>query len=149
MPKSLNGQLERSSDMEMDILPHTTTTTISSTNNNLNAKLQDVYETIDILAGGIQALNEDAQRLSTESLGLHVKAEDLNHDFQTLKLSIQETNAFLDGFKPNQEILSQDVASLKQKVEDIQYVSYDGMIIWKISGFKEKMSKVFVVHLFR
>ncbi|CAF1159666.1 unnamed protein product [Rotaria sordida] len=43
------------------------------------------------------------------------------------------------GIKPNQEILHQDVASLKQKVEDMQYISYDGTLIWKITAVKEKM----------
>ncbi|CAF4286818.1 unnamed protein product, partial [Rotaria sordida] len=42
----------------------------------------------------------------------------------------------------NQEILQQDVASLKQKVDDMQYVSYDGTLIWKITSLHEKMSKV-------
>ncbi|CAF4772212.1 unnamed protein product, partial [Rotaria sp. Silwood2] len=43
------------------------------------------------------------------------------------------------GVKPNQEILQQDVASLKQKIDDMQYVSYDGTLIWKITSFLEKM----------
>jgi hypothetical protein len=54
----------------------------------------------------------------------------------------------LDGIKPNQEILQQDVASLKQKVDDMQYVSYDGTLIWKISGFREKMSTFRIKCLF-
>jgi hypothetical protein len=135
--------------MEIDILPHTTTTMISSTNDKSNAQLQQVYETIDTLAGGLQALNDDTQRLSNESLELHIKAEDLNLSLAALKLSIQEENAFLGGIKPNQEILNQDVATLKEKVEDMQSVSYDGMIIWKITSFKERMSKIFTLHLFR
>jgi chromosome segregation ATPase len=121
---------------------------ISSANDNLSEQLQEIYKTIDILAGGIQALNDDTQRLSNESLRLQIKNEELNRDLAALKLSIQEENAFLDGVKPNQQILNQDVASLKQKVEDMQYVSYDGTLIWKISAFKEKMGKVFLVHLF-
>jgi len=147
--KSSNDQYERSSGMEIDFLSHPTTTMISSANDNRSAQLQEIYKTIDILAGGIQALNEDAQRLSDESLRLQIKEEELNRDFAALKLSIREENAFLDGVKPNQEILNQDVASLKQRVEDMQYVSYDGTIIWKISSFKEKLSEVSAIHLFR
>ncbi len=147
--KSSNDQHERSSDMETDIMPHTTTTMISSTNDKSNAQLQQVYETIDILAGGLQTLNDETQRLSNESLELYIRAEDLNRNLAALKLSIQEENAFLDGIKPNQEILNQDVTTLKEKVEDMQYVSYDGMIIWKITGFKERMSKISTFHPFR
>jgi chromosome segregation ATPase len=149
MFKPSNDQHEKSSGMEIDTLPHTTMTMSSSANGNFSAPLQEVYQTIDMLAGAMQALNEDAQRLSNESVRLHVQAEELNRNFAALKLSIQEDDAFLNGFKPNQEILNQDVSSLKQKVEDMESVSYDGSLIWKITAFKEKMSKVSIVPLFR
>jgi FtsZ-binding cell division protein ZapB len=100
-----------------------------------------VYETINILAGGIQTLNDDTQRLSGESIRLQSSVESLTNEFTSLKLSTQEQSAFLDGIRPNQEILQQDVASLKQTVDDMQYVSYDGTLIWKITSFREKMSK--------
>jgi FtsZ-binding cell division protein ZapB len=103
--------------------------------------MQEIYETINVLAGGIQTLNDDTQRLSSESIRMQTSIESLTQDFATLKLSVQEQSAFLDGIKPNQEILQQDVASLKQKVDDMQYVSYDGTLIWKITNFREKMSK--------
>ena len=141
--KSSNNQHEISSGMDIDILPVTTTTCmILSTNGHLNAQLEEVYKTIDILAGRIQALNEDSQRLSDQSLRLQIQAEELNNIFSTLNLSIEEQNIFINGIKPNQDILQQDVASLKQKVDDMQYISYDGILLWKIASFKEKMSKV-------
>jgi peptidoglycan hydrolase CwlO-like protein len=103
--------------------------------------MHEIYETINILASGIQTLNDDTQRLSSDSVRLQSTIESITIDFGSLKLSIQEQSAFLDDIKPNQEILQQDVASLKQKVDDLQYVSYDGTLIWKINSFHEKMSK--------
>jgi len=41
----------------------------------------------------------------------------------------------------NQTILQQDVASLKQKNDDIQGISDDGTLTWKITNFAEKMGK--------
>jgi hypothetical protein len=43
--------------------------------------------------------------------------------------------------KHNQDILNQDLISLKEKIDDMQNVSYDGTFVWKITSFKEKMSK--------
>ena len=121
---------------------HSATSSVSSTmNENISTEMQDVYETINILAGSFQTLNGDVQRLSSESLRLQNAIESLTQDFSTLKLSVEEQNAFLDGTRPNQEILQQDVASLSQKIGDMQYVSYDGTLIWKIVNFNEKMSK--------
>jgi predicted nucleic acid-binding Zn-ribbon protein len=121
---------------------------VTTTNENVSTQMQEIYETINILASGIQTLNDDTQRLSTDSIRLQTSIESLSQDFASLKLSIEEQGAFLDGIKPNQEILQQDVASLKQKVDDMQYVSYDGTLIWKISGFREKMSKFYLILLF-
>jgi chromosome segregation ATPase len=137
-------QPEGRSEMDVDNVPHATT----SLSSDANTQLKEVDETVDVLAGGVQALNEDAQRLSSESLRLHNKLDILTKDFAKLKLSIQEQNAYLDGLKPSQEILSQDVASLKQKIEDLQFVSYDGTYTWKISNFAEKMGEMFIDKIF-
>jgi chromosome segregation ATPase len=127
--------------MDVDTLPHTTT----SLADNTNVQFQEVSETIDVLAGGIQALNEDAQRLNNESLRLQNELDALTKDFAGLKLSIQEQTTFLDEIKPSQEILHQEAASLKQKIEDLQSVSDNGSLIWKISNVAEKMGRIFSI----
>jgi chromosome segregation ATPase len=87
-------------------------------------------------------LDEDSQRLNNESLYLKNSIDTLNKEFSALKLSIQEQNTFLDGLRPNQEILQQDLSSMKQKIEDSQFISYDGTLTWKISNVAGKMSQI-------
>ena len=143
--KTTNEQHERVSGMDIDmgssVGPQTASSMTVTTNEILSTQMQEIYETINILAGGIHTLNDDTQRLSSESVRIQSSVETLTQELAALKLSIQEQGAFLDGIKPNQEILQQDVGSLKQKVDDMQYVSYDGTLIWKITSFREKMSK--------
>jgi hypothetical protein len=57
-----------------------------------------------------------------------------------IKLSEEESCGFLQDIGPNLHVLIQDLASLKEKVNDMQYISYDGTLVWKIANFKEKMS---------
>ncbi|CAF5083404.1 unnamed protein product, partial [Rotaria magnacalcarata] len=57
--------------------------------------MQEIYETINILAGGIQTLNDDTQRLSSESIKLQSSIESLTQDIGSLKLSVQEKSSFL------------------------------------------------------
>jgi len=130
---------DRGSRMDVETFSHITT----SIPDNTNSQLEDVSETIDILAGGIQTLDEDSQRLNNESLYLKNSIDSLNKEFAALKLSIQEQNTFLDGLRPNQEILQQDLSSMKQKIEDSQFISYDGTLTWKISNVAEKMGQIF------
>jgi len=138
--KPSNEQHEKVSTMDVDVGQGGASSMITTTNENISTQMQEVYETVNILASGIQTLNDDTQRLSSDSIRLQTSIESLKQDFASLKISIQEQSAFLDGIKPNQEILQQDVASLKQTVDDMQYVSYDGTLIWKIINFREKMS---------
>ena len=139
-PKFVTDPVEGASAMDMD--NHPTTTTAAS--HNGNTQLKEVDDTVDVLDGGLQALSEDAQRLGSESLQLNNMLDALAKDFAKLKLSIQEQNAYLDGLKPSQEVLSQDLASITQKLEDLQSVSYDGTYIWKITNLGEKMGEMFV-----
>ncbi|UJR26901.1 hypothetical protein I4U23_008211 [Adineta vaga] len=68
--KSRNDQLERTSTMDVDMEPSgassmITTTTV--TTDTLNSQMQEIYETINVLASGIQTLNDDTQRISSDS----------------------------------------------------------------------------------
>jgi peptidoglycan hydrolase CwlO-like protein len=122
-------------------VPRAASSMAATTNENISAHMPETYETIDILAGRIQTLNDDTQRLSSDLVRIQSAIEALTQETAALKVSIQEQGAILDGIRPNQEILQQDVASLKQKVDDMQNVSYDGTLLWKITNVHEKMSK--------
>ncbi|CAF2813784.1 unnamed protein product [Rotaria sp. Silwood2] len=111
----------------------------AGTYNTATAQLQELYKMLNILSGSIEALNNDQERLSNESLQIQVTIPSLTEELSKVKLSIQESSSFLEGVKHNQDILNQDLASIEEKINDLQYVSYDGTFIWKITNFKEKM----------
>ncbi|CAF4997724.1 unnamed protein product, partial [Rotaria sp. Silwood1] len=102
--------------------------TTAETSNPGTAQLQGLYEMLNILSGGIETLNNDQQRLSNESLRIQVAIPTLTQELPKLKLSIEESNAFLEGVKHNQDILNQDLASVHEKIIDLLYVSYDGIL---------------------
>ncbi|UJR22219.1 hypothetical protein I4U23_025283 [Adineta vaga] len=122
--------------MDIDNFFHTTT----YSSEHHHAQLEEVCETIDILASGVETLNEDSKRLHNESVQLNNAIDLINKECAVIKLSIQEQNAYLDGLKPSQDILHQEIVSLQQKVEDSQAVSYDGTYTWKVSNYQEKMA---------
>ncbi len=130
-------------DSPMDIDPSriTTTTTTTTASDPATAQVLELYETLNILTGGIEALNDDGQRLSNESLQSQIKLQALAEDTSKVQISVEESQGFLQGLKDNQDILNQDLTSLKEKINDMQYVSYDGTLVWKITNFQEKMSK--------
>ncbi len=142
--KLTTDQSEGGSAMDVDNHPHTAT----SISGDVNTQLKEIVEKIDVLCGEIQAMNEAEQRLSSQSLSFQNMLDVSRKDFAKHQLSIQKKNEFLDGLKRNQEILFQDVASIKQKIEDLQFVSYDGTYTWKISNFAEKMGEIIINRIY-
>ena len=128
-------QYEGESVMEFNTEQAVPISTESTNDENNNVQLQQIHETINILVGGISVLNDDIQRLSNESVRMQSSVESLTQDYASLKTSIEEHTAFLNGFNINQGIIQQDLESLKQTVDDMQYASYDGTLTWKITDF--------------
>ncbi len=102
---------------------------------------------MNILSDGIAVLNDDVQRLSTESIRYQHALQPLTQDFSKLKISIQEQNSFLDAMKVTQEVLQQDIESMRQKVNDIKTCSCDGTFIWRITNVQEKIGQRFMFFL--
>ncbi len=129
----------RTTSNQMDTDTPQTTTTID-TNFAMNL-LEGLYETISILGNGAQTLNEDAQKLNSELHEHEAKLQSLIENTSQVKVAVEEENVLLEGITRNMELLNQDLMSLQERIDDMQYISYDGTLTWKIPNFQEKMSK--------
>jgi hypothetical protein len=131
------GSQLRDAQMDTDF-SRTTTETVGDP---AITQSQEVYETLNVLSGGIETLSDDAQRVSNESLQGRINRQILAEPISQVKLSVEESISLLEGLKHNQDILHQELSSLKEKINDMQHVSYDGSFVWKITNFREKMSE--------
>ncbi|CAF4478776.1 unnamed protein product [Rotaria sp. Silwood2] len=130
----------QSNDRQIHIdLPRATTT---ETCTSATCQLEEFYEMLNILTGGIETLASDEQRLNNESLQMQITLSTLVEESPKVKLSIEESKMFLEAMKHNQDILNHDFLSLQEKINDLECVSYDGTFVWKITSFPEKMSKL-------
>jgi chromosome segregation ATPase len=119
----------------------TAQTTTGIDDNFAMNQLEELYETISVLASGINTLNEDTQRLNTELVEHETKLQSLIENVSKVKIAVEEENALLERNTQNLGLLDKDLVSLQEKIDDMQYVSYDGTFTWKITNFQEKMSK--------
>ncbi|CAF3069989.1 unnamed protein product, partial [Rotaria sp. Silwood2] len=103
-------------------------------------QLEELHETISILANGFETLNGDVERLNTESVEHENKLQRLTENASTVKLAIEEEHVFSEATTRKLEILNQDLMSFQEKIDDIQYVSYDGIFVWKITKIQEKFT---------
>ncbi len=109
------------------------------TTENATIQLQEIDQTMNILSDGVATLKEDQQRLSTEAIAYQQTLDTITKNLPKLKTSTQEQNAFLDEIKRNQDIIPQEVETMKQKINDIKTRSYDGTFLWKITNVQDKL----------
>ncbi|CAF4822901.1 unnamed protein product [Rotaria sp. Silwood1] len=110
------------------------------TDENLHGNLQQLFETTDILSGGINVLNDDIQRLYSESLHHQTSLRSLSEESSKLKIAIEETHSSIDAHQINQKILEESLNSLRQQVEDQKNSFTDGKLIWKITNVQQKIA---------
>ena len=127
--------------MDIDSTKRPTTNTTNTISDPTLGGVLELYETLQILTGGIEALNDDSQRLSNTSLQNQINVQALTERLSRVKIFMEESQSFLQGVKQNQEILEQELTSLKGNIHDMEYVSYDGSFLWKIPNVREKISK--------
>ncbi|CAF4852707.1 unnamed protein product [Rotaria sp. Silwood1] len=127
----MNDQLEVSS--------HTTITTDRENDETSYSNLKPLFETANILLGGIQSLNDDTQRINSELLHHQNSIRFLFEDLSKLKISIEETHSSINAQSTSQQILEGSINSLRQQFDDLRNISTDGTLIWRITNIQQKM----------
>ncbi|CAF2658131.1 unnamed protein product [Rotaria sp. Silwood2] len=104
------------------------------------SQLDELQEAMSMFENGAETLNEDVQCLNTELLEHQNKLQHLKENASNVKLAVEEEHMSYEAMMRNLEVLSQELMSLKDKIDEMQYVSYDGTFLWKITNFQEKMN---------
>ncbi|CAF1630597.1 unnamed protein product, partial [Didymodactylos carnosus] len=110
------------------LLTNTDSTVLTTAINDGYAQLQQCYEALTTLTGGIQTLSDDSVRLSVESLRHQNLLQVCQSEVNQVKQSIVEQNSYIAGIAPNEAILQQELSSITQKAEDLQSIAYDGIL---------------------
>ncbi|CAF5112198.1 unnamed protein product, partial [Rotaria sp. Silwood1] len=108
-------------------------------NNFAINQLKELHETINILTNGSETLNEDIKRLSTESVEYENKLQHLTETVSNLKVAVEEEHCFDEAIVQNLKVLNQSLMSSQEKIDDMQYISYGGTFVWKITNIQDKL----------
>ena len=65
----------------------------------------------------------------------------ISEECSTVRNDFQQQSNTITALGSNQDALQQELLSLKQKLEDLHYATYDGSLIWKIDNCTEKIRK--------
>ncbi|CAF1470211.1 unnamed protein product [Didymodactylos carnosus] len=108
--------------------------------NALYSELRKCYETLTILTQGIQTLSLDTNRLSSESLNNNTVIQSLFSEISQAKILMDEKHSHIAVVGPDQERLQQELLSVKEKLDSIEFTSHDGTLVWKVINVSEKMA---------
>jgi hypothetical protein len=92
-------------DDQQIISSHTT----MSTNETSDLDLQQLSEAVDILIGGVEALNDDIQRLNSESLQYGNTVQSFSEDLSKVRTAIDETHSLMDAHKCNNRLMIKEM----------------------------------------
>ncbi|CAF4850165.1 unnamed protein product [Rotaria sp. Silwood1] len=124
---------------QSDMSSHTTITTNRETKEISHANFKPLFETADILLGGIQSLNDDIQHVSSELLHHQNSIRYLSDDLSKMKIAIEETHSSIDAQTTNQQIFEESINSLQQQLDDFKNIFTDGTLIWRIANVQHKI----------
>ncbi|CAF1630912.1 unnamed protein product, partial [Didymodactylos carnosus] len=127
--------IDHSSLMEIE---HANTSYSSTHINDLFVELRKCYELLTILTQGAQTSLNDTNRLNTELLHLNNPMTGIHKQLNEPKKNITEIDNYIATIGANQERLQQDLSYARQKIEEIQNVSYDGNLIWRVTSVSDK-----------
>jgi predicted nucleic acid-binding Zn-ribbon protein len=101
---------------------------------NIDKKIHILKNKIEIVHNKIQHLNDEVVRLGN-------LLQCLSKECSSLKMNCQQQSTVINELKSSQDMSEQGLLEIKQKMEDLHYVSCDGSLMWKIDEFKQKFCK--------
>ncbi|CAF3886203.1 unnamed protein product [Rotaria sp. Silwood2] len=123
------------------IVPYSTTkSTDRELDESSHVNLQQLFETMDIVISGLNVLNDDTQRLTSESFQYQRSIQSLSEDVFRLNTAIKETHSSINDHITSQQIIEEGLTSLQQQLDDQKNISHNGTLIWKITNIQQKIA---------
>ncbi|CAF2080429.1 unnamed protein product [Rotaria magnacalcarata] len=100
-----------------------------------------VIESVNLLAEGLSALNDDNARIHNSQIQIQNSILERQNQIDQLKHSIDESVKFSHATQINNRVLETDIESIKEKISDLSgSTTYDGNFIWKITDVAQKIN---------
>lgn len=105
---------------------------------NSNINNNHIQGAMSTLLNSINVLNDDIQRMNEEIHSDQHPILVLVQQCSLLKILVKAFSDCMSRIEINQNVLYQQLLSLKEDIEDSKTTSFDGTLTWKITNFQEK-----------
>jgi len=89
----------------------------------------------------METVKNNIQHLHGEVVRPGNSLKRLSREYLSLQMNCQQQRSAINELKSSQDMSEQGLLEIKQKMEDLHYVSYDGSLMWIIDEFEKKFRK--------
>jgi hypothetical protein len=106
-----------------------------------NPQLLVYYEELSMMVQNIEAQHDEVSQISNGMRQCCNRMLSLSREWTDMQTASSLQRAYIDGLSINQNVLTQDTTTLKQRIENeiLKQQEIDGTMIWKITNVREKM----------
>jgi hypothetical protein len=104
--------------------------------------LQKDNQTMKFFSNESSATNHESKCHSDEIISLQNSSQSCTQEVEAMKAKIQQLNGLYTELKHKQRDLQQQVALAHQIPDQREFTTYNGILIWKMTNFQAKMSKI-------
>jgi hypothetical protein len=101
--------------------------------------LTHFQEMIGIFSNRVKDISNDQQRIGMEFRRIQTSYQAADQNFSSIKTSHEDLVSRTIGMTLTQDLLTQQIWSLKQDAHNALSTSHDGKYIWKITGVRDKI----------
>lgn len=134
LPEHYKGTQHQQSLLNAVIQVKSSINSSHSTQNDI-AQLQEADSTLNILSEGVSVLDEDRQRLTSESIEQQKKLDTIGKDLAKLKTSMHGQNVLFNEITSSQDNDQEELQSMTEKINQMKMRTYDGTILWRLNDF--------------
>ncbi len=108
-------------------------------NDPYHVLLTHFQDMIRIISDRVNIVSNHQQRLDVEFRHSQNSLQIATENWPSIKESFEDIFSRACGLKIIEDLLAQQIWSLKQSVRDVLFTPFDGTYIWKITSVREKL----------
>ena len=103
-------------------------------------EVEDINETINLLAGALSCLNDDTTQVHSQVTRMQHQLAEQRAQVEQMRHAVQNNAGMYEALQLNEQMLQSELESARQLVEDASSRSFDdGTFTWKITDVAQKM----------
>jgi hypothetical protein len=118
-------------------------------NDSATVQLPKNNQASEVFSNEHSATNDESKCRKNETTSLQNFSQSCIADLGTIKSNIQQLCNLCNELTQNQKDLRHQMTRFEPNPDHREFITYDGILIWKIASFQNKMSKITITFMLK